>query len=41
VSPSYWEGAVTYNGQMRGQPVSGVGYLEMTGYAGVVRLGGK
>jgi predicted secreted hydrolase len=41
VSPSYWEGAVTYKGQMHGQSVSGVGYLEMTGYAGVVRLSGK
>jgi predicted secreted hydrolase len=41
VSPSYWEGAVTYNGQMHGQPVSGVGYLEMTGYAGSVQLGGS
>lgn len=32
ISPVYWEGAVTYTGQMRGQPVNGVGYLEMTGY---------
>ncbi|MGA2150336.1 MAG: lipocalin family protein [Bryobacteraceae bacterium] len=30
---SYWEGAVTYSGS-----VSGVGYLEMTGYAGKVQL---
>ena len=37
----YWEGAVTYEGQMGGQRVSGVGYLEMTGYAGAVHLGGK
>jgi predicted secreted hydrolase len=41
VSPSYWEGAVTYSGQIHGQPVSGVGYLEMTGYAGSVQLGGS
>jgi predicted secreted hydrolase len=29
----YWEGAVTYSGSH-----TGVGYLEMTGYAGPVRL---
>jgi len=33
VSPTYWEGAVTYKGRMRGRPAQGVGYLEMTGYA--------
>ena len=32
-SPPYWEGAVTYAGS-----ASGVGYLEMTGYAGPMRL---
>lgn len=32
-SPSYWEGAVTYNGSSRG-----VGYLEMTGYNKPMRL---
>ncbi|HWB85684.1 MAG TPA: lipocalin-like domain-containing protein [Bryobacteraceae bacterium] len=32
-SPSYWEGAVTYSGT-----AVGVGYLEMTGYAGPMRL---
>lgn len=32
VSPVYWEGAVSYEGQMHGRPVKGVGYLEMTGY---------
>jgi predicted secreted hydrolase len=37
--PSYWEGAVTYQGTMRGQPIQGVGYLEMTGYSQPVRLG--
>jgi len=31
-SPSYWEGAVTISGQRDGRPLSGVGYLEMTGY---------
>jgi predicted secreted hydrolase len=33
VSPTYWEGAVTYKGQMRDRPIQGAGYLEMTGYA--------
>jgi predicted secreted hydrolase len=32
-SPAYWEGAVTYTGSP-----SGVGYLEMTGYAEPMRL---
>ena len=40
LSPSYWEGAVTYTGTMRSNPVQGVGYLEMTGYAGAMHLGG-
>jgi predicted secreted hydrolase len=31
--PTYWEGAVVYRGTH-----SGVGYLEMTGYAGRMRL---
>ncbi|MGB7553128.1 MAG: lipocalin-like domain-containing protein [Candidatus Korobacteraceae bacterium] len=30
---SYWEGAITINGKRNGAPASGVGYLEMTGYA--------
>ncbi len=33
VSPTYWEGAVSYAGRIHSQPVKGVGYLEMTGYA--------
>ena len=33
VSPIYWEGAVTYTGRIRDQPIQGPGYLEMTGYA--------
>jgi predicted secreted hydrolase len=37
----YWEGAVTYSGAFKGKPVSGVGYLEMTGYAQQVWLGAK
>ncbi len=32
-SPSYWEGAVTYSGAVRGE-----GYLEMTGYDKPMRL---
>jgi predicted secreted hydrolase len=31
---SYWEGAIDVHGTRAGQPVSGRGYLEMTGYAG-------
>jgi predicted secreted hydrolase len=29
----YWEGAVDVSGRRSGQPVSGVGYVELTGYA--------
>lgn len=38
VTPSYWEGAVTYSGTLRERAVSGVGYLEMTGYDKAVWL---
>jgi predicted secreted hydrolase len=31
---AYWEGAIDVAGQVRGRPVTGRGYLEMTGYAG-------
>jgi predicted secreted hydrolase len=31
-TPSYWEGAVTYSGDLASKPIGGVGYLEMTGY---------
>jgi predicted secreted hydrolase len=34
VSYAYWEGAVRAEGQRAGQTVEGVGYVEMTGYAG-------
>ena len=34
VSYSYWEGAVRVQGQRLGQPVSGNGYVELTGYTG-------
>jgi predicted secreted hydrolase len=31
---SYWEGAIDVEGTRAGRPISGRGYLEMTGYAG-------
>jgi predicted secreted hydrolase len=34
VSTTYWEGAVRVEGERAGLPVSGHGYVEMTGYAG-------
>jgi predicted secreted hydrolase len=34
VSYSYWEGAVRVQGQRLGQPVTGNGYVELTGYSG-------
>lgn len=37
-NPTYWEGAMDYEGTMRGAPVRGVGYLEMTGYDKPIRL---
>ena len=30
--PSYWEGAVSFEGQEQSTPIRGVGYIEMTGY---------
>jgi predicted secreted hydrolase len=30
---TYWEGAVRVSGTSRGRPVSGRGYVELTGYA--------
>jgi len=35
---TYWEGAVGINGKSRGKPVTGSGYVEMTGYAGKLTL---
>ena len=32
LSPSYWEGAVDVSGGRGASPISGAGYLEMTGY---------
>jgi predicted secreted hydrolase len=40
VSPTYWEGAVSYTGTLRGTPITGIGYLEMTGYRAPVKLSG-
>ena len=36
--PTYWEGAITLRGTVHGQPATGVGYLEMTGYDRAVEL---
>ncbi|HZS54526.1 MAG TPA: lipocalin-like domain-containing protein [Bryobacteraceae bacterium] len=33
LTPTYWEGAVSYDGTLRDIKVHGAGYLEMTGYA--------
>ncbi len=41
VTAGYWEGAVTYDGRIHSQPVTGVGYLEMTGYGQPLTLGYK
>jgi 6-aminohexanoate-oligomer endohydrolase len=32
LSPNYWEGAIALTGHRNAQPLSGAGYLEMTGY---------
>ncbi len=39
VGPNYWEGAVTFQGTVRGEEIRGVGYLEMTGYDKPIVLG--
>jgi len=38
IAPSYWEGAITLRGHRGRTPLSGVGYLEMTGYDRAVNL---
>jgi predicted secreted hydrolase len=38
---SYWEGAVTLGGTRGGVEASGVGYLEMTGYAAPLAFDSK
>jgi predicted secreted hydrolase len=34
---TYWEGSVTVRGERDGKPISGVGYIELTGYATPLR----
>lgn len=36
IGVTYWEGSVRVEGRDRGSPVTGVGYVELTGYAGRV-----
>jgi predicted secreted hydrolase len=36
---NYWEGAIEISGAREGRPLGGVGYLEMTGYAGPLNMG--
>lgn len=36
---TYWEGSVSIDGKYRGTPVKGMGYVELTGYAGPFRKG--
>lgn len=36
---AYWEGAIEVAGERSGNALKGAGYLEMTGYAGPVRMG--
>jgi predicted secreted hydrolase len=38
LAPNYWEGAIVVSGKRNTQAIAGVGYLEMTGYDGPVRL---
>ena len=38
IVPSYWEGAISLEGHHGGKPLSGVGYLEMTGYDRAVKI---
>jgi len=39
LSPTYWEGAVVYQGRRGENDVGGVGYLEMTGYDKPIEIG--
>ena len=39
IAPPYWEGAITLRGHRGKTAISGVGYLEMTGYDRAVNLG--
>jgi len=35
---TYWEGAVGISGTLKNNPITGNGYVEMTGYAGKLTL---
>jgi predicted secreted hydrolase len=35
---TYWEGAAKIQGTIRGKPITGQGYVEMTGYAGKLNI---
>jgi len=35
---TYWEGAVQARGTYRKRPVQGLGYVEMVGYAGRLKI---
>ena len=39
ILPAYWEGAARFTGERNGRSVAGIGYLEMTGYAGKLDIG--
>ena len=41
IGPSYWEGAIDVAGKRGASQLRGVGYLEMTGYAGGGNVGGQ
>ncbi len=41
LTPSYWEGAVTYEGTRAGAKIRGSGYLEMTGYDRPFEMGAE
>jgi predicted secreted hydrolase len=39
---NYWEGSVAVTGQRQAKPVTGLGYVELTGYGSPFgRIGGK
>src|SRR5467141_3588608 len=38
LAPNYWEGAIVLAGRRNSQPLSGLGYLEMTGYDRAVQV---
>jgi predicted secreted hydrolase len=41
LTPSYWEGSVTYDGTREGAKIHGAGYLEMTGYDRPFEMGAE